>query len=138
MNTVSDAFHAGSRVNSSDAARLRVTATADARRELEGFGGEAGPQVLLLSWPPVAVSIPARLYAAGPTHVTLGHIAGCPVQADLRQLRHFGAAPVVLDVARRRGACVPIVLLRSIDGAAGWADATSSKEVVRWHRCGSD
>lgn len=122
MHTVSDAFYVGSRVNFADAARLRVTATADARRELEGLGSEAGPQVLLLSWPPVAVLIPAKLYAAGPTHVTLGHIAGYPVQADVRQLRHFGATPVVLDVARRRGRCVPVVLTRSIDSVAGGAD----------------
>lgn len=121
MPTVSDAFHAGSPAGSTKAAKLQVTATADARRELERLDGEAGPQVLLLSWPPVAMSIPARVYAAGPTHVTLGRIAGCPVLVDVRQLCHFGATPIVLDVERRRGRCVPVVLPRSFKGVAAWA-----------------
>jgi hypothetical protein len=76
-----------------------------------------GPQALVVTWPAGAAYLPVALFSRGEFDVIIGHIARCPVYADVRQLGFFADRHVVLDVAesmswRER----PLLRLRSVCG----------------------
>jgi uncharacterized protein (DUF779 family) len=60
-----------------------------------------GPHAIRLSWPAGVSYLPAKHHAAGPYDVIVGHVAGCPVYADVRQLSLFRERRAVLDAKTR-------------------------------------
>jgi hypothetical protein len=57
-------------------------------------------QVVVLSWPAGATYLPRDCYQPGAFDVVIGHIAGCPVYADVRRLALFRDQRVLLDAER--------------------------------------
>jgi hypothetical protein len=58
----------------------------------------AGPQHVVLTWPGGANYLPATMHHAGPFDVVVGHVARCPIYADLRQLDLFRNECMLIDV----------------------------------------
>ena len=54
-------------------------------------------QVVVLDWPSGVTCRPRRQYRPGDHDAIIGHVAGCPVYADLRGLARFPARGVLLD-----------------------------------------
>jgi uncharacterized protein (DUF779 family) len=76
--------------------RLRVTTRA--RAVVRRFVAEQGCQHIILSWPAGATTIPAELHMPGGHDVVIGHVARCPIYADMRQLALYRDQRVLLDV----------------------------------------
>jgi uncharacterized protein (DUF779 family) len=93
-----------------NSARLEVTGRA--RRAFARLRRDDGPQALLLSWPSGVTSLPARLFKPGTFDVIVGHISGCPIHADLRQLAYYRDRSAVLDVLRSTRRTRPLARLR--------------------------
>jgi uncharacterized protein (DUF779 family) len=79
--------------------RLRVTR--HARRAVAEVRRARGPLAIRLSWPSGVAYLPSRHHSAGPYDVIIGHVAGCPVYADVRQLTLFRDRRAVLDALSR-------------------------------------
>jgi len=77
----------------------RFSATPDAQRAAEKLRSVAGHQVMLVSWPAGVAYMPAATFEAGHYDRIIGHVARCPVYADVRQLAYY-EGNVVLDVDR--------------------------------------
>jgi hypothetical protein len=75
--------------------RLRVTR--HARKALAEIRRSRGPQAVRLSWPAGVTYLPTRHHSASPYDVIIGHVSGCPVYADVRQLTLFRDRRAVLD-----------------------------------------
>jgi hypothetical protein len=97
------------------AARLGVSERA--RSALIRMCRAHGLQVLLISWPAGATLLPAALFTPGPFDVIIGHVAGCPMHADLRQLGLYRDRHAVLDAPRWTLRARPV--LRLLPSAAG-------------------
>jgi hypothetical protein len=91
------------------AARLVVNGRA--RRALTRICQAHGPQVLLISWPAGATVLPAALFTPGPFDVIIGHVAGCPMHADMRQLYFYRGRHAVLDAPRWPSRSHPVLRL---------------------------
>jgi hypothetical protein len=104
-STLASRAHHGARIVVSDQAR-------DAIRSLCSAGG---PQALVVAWPAGVAYLPAAMFSRSEFDVILGHVARCPVYADVRQLGAFADRHAVLDLAesmewRER----PLLRLRSV------------------------
>ena len=76
----------------------RLLISARARKAIHSFCAAAGRQHLLLTWPGGANYLPATMHHAGPYDVVVGHVARCPIYADLRQLELFRTDHMLIDV----------------------------------------
>lgn len=81
------------------AGRLEVTERA--RSVILNLTVANGPRCLVLCWPSGVAHLPAALHDSGPYDVIIGHVAGCPIYADLRQLALFRDRRMVLDAPER-------------------------------------
>jgi hypothetical protein len=79
----------------------RLLMTARARKAIRRFCADAGRQHLLLTWPGGANYLPATMHHAGPYDVVVGHVARCPIYADLRQLELFRTRYMLIDIIDR-------------------------------------
>jgi hypothetical protein len=75
--------------------------TARARSAIRRFCADAGRQHLVVTWPGGANYLPATMHHAGPYDVVVGHVARCPIYADLRQLKLFRARCMLIDLSDR-------------------------------------
>jgi hypothetical protein len=84
----------------------RLLISARVRKAIRRFCAGAGPQHVVVTWPGGANYVPAWMHNAGPYDVVVGHVARCPIYADLRQLELFRTDCMLIDVdyerARRR------------------------------------
>jgi hypothetical protein len=92
---------------------IRLAVTGRARRALTRMCQEDGPQVLVLSWPAGATVLPAAVFAPSPFDVIIGHVAGCPMHADVRQLDFYHDRHAVLDAPRWAMRAHPTLRLHS-------------------------
>ena len=78
-------------------ARFSVTPAAHAAaRRLRRAKGD---QAMVLSWPAGVAYMPVEAFHAGRFDAIIGHVARCPVYADIRQVSSY-PCHLVLDVAR--------------------------------------
>ena len=76
----------------------RLAVTDRARYAVARLCHDHGRQALLLRWPGGAAVLPLTLYAPEQFDVIIGHVACCPVYADVRQLASSVTWSAVLDV----------------------------------------
>lgn len=76
----------------------RLVVTDRARRAMGRVCRDEGAQVVVLAWPGGATYLPVASYRPSKSDVVVGHIAGCPVYADLRRLGWSSRNRVVLDI----------------------------------------
>jgi hypothetical protein len=76
----------------------RLQISARVRKAMRRFCASAGPQHVVLTWPGGANYLPATMHHAGPYDVVVGHVARCPIYADLRQLELFRGHCMFIDV----------------------------------------
>lgn len=76
--------------------RLRVTLRA--RNAVRRFVAEQGRQHIIVTWPAGATTVPAALHEPGGHDVVIGHVARCPIFADVRQLGLYRDRRLLLDV----------------------------------------
>lgn len=104
----------------------RLIVSTRARRAMARLYRGGDGQAVVLSWPGGAAFLPMRLYAAGEYNVIIGHVAGCPIYADLRQLNGSGHRRLVLDTAElTRAGRRPLLQLRALDAGADSVGAES-------------
>lgn len=92
----------------------RLFVTARARRVLGRLRRDCGPHALLLSWPGGVTCLPAAMFVPSMFDVIVGHVAGCPIHADLRQLACYRDRRAVLDVLNPARRAHPVVSLRPV------------------------
>lgn len=102
----------------------RLVVAESARQAIECLCREQGRQAVVLSWPDGPMYLPIASYEPGEYDVIVGHVACCPIYADVRQLGCFGDARVLLDIAEvpkpgRR----PLLRVRYAEGASSLAKA---------------
>jgi hypothetical protein len=94
----------------------RLSVTEGARQAMVRLGRDNRQPAVVLSWPGGAAHLPRTLYRPGRFDVIIGHVAGCPIYADVRQLGIF-ARSVVLELAEPpRAGRRPRLRLRSAEG----------------------
>lgn len=76
----------------------RLLISPRARNAIRSLCADAGRQHLLLTWPGGANYLPASMHHAGPYDVVVGHVARCPIYADLRQLELFRTHRMLIDI----------------------------------------
>lgn len=76
----------------------RLHITVRTRIAIRKLCAEAGPQHLLLTWPGGVNYLPATIHDVGPYDVVVGHLARCPIYADIRQLDMFRTHRMLIDV----------------------------------------
>lgn len=76
----------------------KLLVTVRARVGLRRLVAQAGAQHLVVSWPAGVTAVPAAGRVPGPYEVIVGHVAGCPMYADLRQLALFRRRRVLIDL----------------------------------------
>ncbi|HEV7206613.1 MAG TPA: hypothetical protein VGN18_18550 [Jatrophihabitans sp.] len=79
----------------------RLQVTERARSVIRNLYRMNGPQCLVLCWPSGVAHLPSALHEGGPFDVIIGHVAGCPIYADLRQLALFRERRITLDAPER-------------------------------------
>src|SRR6266700_7842912 len=77
----------------------RLVVTDRARDAIRCLCRAGGLQALVVAWPGDVTCLPVAMFSPSEFDVILGHIAGCPVYADVRQLGSFADTPAVLDLA---------------------------------------
>lgn len=93
-------------------ATARLMVTPRARRALARICGIKGRQALVLSWPGGATCLPAATYEPGAFDVIIGHVAGCPIHSDVRQLDYYRDRSAVIDTSRTGRRASGVFLLR--------------------------
>ena len=91
---------ADTRADPARAKGRRLVVTERARDALARLCHDRGRQALLLRWPGGAATLPLTLYSPGRFDVIIGHVASCPIYADVRQLGSSVVWSAVLDVDR--------------------------------------
>ena len=96
----------------------RIVVSDRARDAIRCLCRAGGPQALVVAWPGGVAYLPAAMFSGSEFDVILGHVARCPVYADVRQLGFFADRHAVLDLAesmewRER----PLLRLRSAPAA---------------------
>ena len=91
--------HRESTVDSSAERGRRIVVTDRARDAIRSVCRAGGPQALVVAWPAGVAYLPAAMFSRSDFDVILGHIARCPVYADVRQLGAFADRHAVLDLA---------------------------------------
>jgi uncharacterized protein (DUF779 family) len=81
----------------------RLAVTDRARRAMSQVCRAQGPQVVVLARSGRATYMPLVAYRPSKHNVVIGHIAGCPVYADMRRLSWSSRTRVVLDVVEMPG-----------------------------------
>lgn len=76
----------------------RLLFSARVRKAMRRLCAGAGPQHVVVTWPGGANYLPATMHHAGPYDVVVGHVARCPIYADLRQLELFRSHCMLIDV----------------------------------------
>jgi hypothetical protein len=106
-----------------DPPRRRLVITDPARHAMACLCRVEGRQAVVLSWPGGATYLPVVYYKPGEYDVVVGHLARCPIYADLRQLGWFGSRRVVLDIAEPpRPGRRPLLRVRHADRATSVAE----------------
>jgi hypothetical protein len=77
----------------------RLVVTVRARDAMRWVCHAGGPQALVVTWPAGVAYLPVAMFARGEFEVIIGHVARCPLYADVRQLGFFADRQAVLDVA---------------------------------------
>ena len=77
----------------------RIVVTDRARDAIGSLCRAGGVQALVVAWPAGVAYLPVAMFSRSEFDVILGHIARCPVYADVRQLGFFADRHAVLDVA---------------------------------------
>lgn len=76
----------------------------------------------MLSWPGGATYLPITCYEPGEYDVIVGHMAGCPIVVDVRQLGWSPHTRVVLDIAQGPGpGRRPLLRMRYADCSGAFA-----------------
>ena len=92
----------------------------------------------MLAWTGGATYLPRAAYRPTKYDVVVGHIAGCPVYADMRRLSWSGRTRVVLDVVEMpRPGRRPLLQVRAVAqarGRAGTASDSDARIVDELHR----
>ncbi len=92
----------------------RLVVTNRARDAISCLCRAGGLQALVVAWPADVTCLPVAMFSPNEFDVILGHIAGCPVYADVRQLGLFADRHAVLDLAEpMRWPERPLLQLRS-------------------------
>jgi hypothetical protein len=92
-----------------------LTVTSRARRAVAELCSADGPQHLVLDWPDGAVLLPPDEHSPQSSEVIVGHLARCPIFADVRQLvEHHDRRLLDVDERRRNGSGArPKLVLRA-------------------------
>lgn len=98
-------------------ARRRIVVTTGARRAIRRLCRQRGPHTVLLAFPGGAVCLPIAIFSPSRFDVIVGHVARCPIYADIRQLEFYARRRVALDVAERPADRIPLFSLRSLHHA---------------------
>ena len=77
----------------------RIVVTDRARDAIRSLCCAGGPQALVVAWPAGVAYLPAAMFSRSQFDVILGHVARCPLYADVRQLGAFADRRAVLDLA---------------------------------------
>src|SRR6266568_8958510 len=92
----------------------RLVVTNRARDAIRCLCRAGGLQALVVAWPADVRCLPVARFSPSEFDVILGHVAGCPVYADVRQLGFFADRCAVLDLAESmRWPERPLLQLRS-------------------------
>ena len=94
------------------ASPARLVVRPRARRVVVQTRKSAGPQALVLSWPGGATCLPANAFEPSDYDVIIGHVAGCPIHVDVRQLDYYRDRTAVLDAAPIGRKVRSVLLLR--------------------------
>ena len=106
----------------------RLVVTDRARRAMDQVCRGQGQQVVVLAWPGAATYLPRAAYRPTKYDVVVGHIAGCPVYADMRRLSRSGRTRVVLDVVEMPSPGRPLLQVRAAAQATGRAGTASDSD----------
>ena len=107
----------------------RLVVTDRARRAMGQVCRGQGQQVVVLAWPGGATYLPRAAYRPTKYDVVVGHIAGCPVYADMRRLSWSSKTRVVLDVVEMpRPGGRPLLQLRGAAQATAHAGTASDAD----------
>ena len=107
---------------SDDPPGWRLVITDPARKAIERLCRDQGRQAIVLSWPGGATYLPIACYQPSEYAVIVGHIARCPIYADVRQLSCFGNTRVLLDIAEvPRPGRLPLLRVRYADCVSSFA-----------------
>jgi hypothetical protein len=94
--------------------RRRLHVTVRARRALRDLVAESGPQHVIVAWPAGATTLPAAMHTVSPHEAIVGHVAGCPIFVDVRQVSLFRNRRGLLDVpVPSRHHCRPLLRLQT-------------------------
>jgi len=77
----------------------RLVVTDRARDAIRCLCRAGGLQALVVGWPAGAAYLPVAMFSRNDFDVIIGHVARCPLYADVRQLGFFADRHAVLDVA---------------------------------------
>src|SRR6266568_9485172 len=92
----------------------RLVVTNQARDAIRCLCRAGGLQALVVGWPAGVACLPVARFSPSEFDVILGHVAGCPVYADVRQLWSFADRHAVFDLAEpTRWPERPLLQLRS-------------------------
>ena len=91
--------HLDSTLDSGAEHGARIVVTDQARDAIRCLCRAGGPQALVVAWPAGVAYLPAAMFSRSEFDVILGHVARCPVYADVRQLGAFADRHAVLDLA---------------------------------------
>ncbi len=106
--------HLDSTLDSGAEHGARIVVTDQARDALRCLSRVGGPQALVVAWPAGVAYLPVAQFSRSQFDVIVGHVARCPVYADVRQLGLFADRHAVLDVAESmRWRERPLLRLRS-------------------------
>jgi uncharacterized protein (DUF779 family) len=95
-----------------------------ARKAIECLCRDHGRQAVVLSWPGGARCLPIACYEPGEYDVIVGHVAGCPIYADVRQLGWSAHGRVLLGITEvPRPGHRPLLQMRYADCASSFAGA---------------
>ena len=104
----------GSSLDSGAEHGARIVVTDRARDAIRCLCRVGGPQLLVVACPAGVECLPVAMFSPSQFDVIVGHVAGCPVCADVRQLGSFADRHAVLDVAESmRWRERPLLRLRS-------------------------
>ena len=110
----------------------RLVVTNRARDAIRCLCRAGGLQALVVAWPGGVACLPVARLSPSEFDVILGHIAGCPVYADVRQLGSFADTPAVLDLAAPMSWPErPLLQLRSAPGGDSARAAPQAGVVTR-------
>ena len=107
-------------INPAEARSGRIVFSTSARSAIVAACRGGGRQAVLLSWPAGATYLPRECYRQGEFDAVVGHVAGCPIYADVRRLALYADRRVMLDAERNsRGRPHPPLRARVLPSPGG-------------------